>query len=96
MNDEIDGGVDVGMDHGGETELRVGVPLWTLLLESDSTLTSMAWFPETCNQYQHNLSEAESASLLASEPAVPLERTGGIAAMMKGVWSPPTDRLSPQ
>lgn len=77
MNDEIDGGVDVGMDHGGETELRVGVPLWTLLLESDSTLTSMAWFPETCNQYQHNLSEAESASLLASEPAVPLERTGG-------------------
>lgn len=59
MNDEIDGGVDVGMDHGGETELRVGVPLWRRCFLN---LTSMAWFPETCNQYQHNLSEAESAS----------------------------------
>jgi hypothetical protein len=96
MNDEIDGGVDVGMDHGGETELRVGVPLWPLLLESDSTLTSMAWFPETCNQYQHNLSEAESASCWCLNQLCHWSALGGIATMMKGVWSPPTDRLNPQ
>jgi len=43
-----DGGVDVGMDHGGETELKIWIPLWMLFLNADSSLTGMAWLPRTC------------------------------------------------
>lgn len=78
MNDDDDGGVDVGMDHGGETELKMQVP--PLLVHSNAASLMLApgmagWLLQRCARATSTVSfERGECISLASGPAMSLER----------------------
>ena len=97
MND--DGGVDVGMDHGGETELKMQVhPLMVRSNAVPLMLAPMAgWLLRRCTRATSTISFGRGDCIsLASGPAMSLERAKRTNYVRRRGWSPPNRRYPQQ